>query len=139
MTYFNKSNTTSPTGGAECLYLFQKVHPWIVREVQVARSLVFYVMLCRPLLVFWGFFFSFFVFFFLLIWSLYCLFFPRCTDSDYPFGISKYVLHFCCKTNRLAYKIDIITNIKRGKQKENKRNRFIFPKLLMFNIFYNFD
>jgi hypothetical protein len=37
--------------------------------------------------------------------------------------------HFSCKTNRLAYKIEIITNIKRGKQIENKRNRFIFPKL----------
>jgi hypothetical protein len=82
------------------------------------------------------FFLLFFYLFFFFIWSLFCLFFPRCSVSDYPFGILKYVLHFSCKTNRLAYKIDIITYIKRGKQKENKRNRFIFPKLFFTYFTY---
>ena len=72
--------------------------PPIFSEVRVARSLVFNVMLCRPLFVLLSFFF----------WPLYCLFFfdlrllitslwyllaivlsvlLRFTASDYPFGI----------------------------------------------------
>ena len=55
----------------------------VVSEVRVARSLAFCVMYCRQLFVIFAFFF----------WPLYCLlFFSSIYESDWPFGIFKFVL-----------------------------------------------